>query len=135
MSFGFSPSDLVSLLQALNNVFNLLKSEAVKGFRRYWTKYKHFCYVVRCLDDVSENQNSSPILDDLRRDIHNSLESFFRTIGGFEIYLDENRDRGSFRGAIKKLKWSWRMGTVQNLCEDLEGLVVFATFFLLADQR
>lgn len=135
MSFGFSSSDLVSLLQALNNVFNVLKSEAVKGFSRYWTKYKHFRYVVRYLDDISKEQDSSPILDDLRRDIHNSLRNFFRTIGGFKIYLDENRDRGSFHGAIKKLKWSWRMGTVQSLCEELEGLVVFARFFLLADQR
>ncbi|KAF8855955.1 hypothetical protein BDZ45DRAFT_804579 [Acephala macrosclerotiorum] len=125
MSFGVSPSDFIMFMNALRTLAQTLRRGAMESFQRHVRTYESFAEVATHLDSLAASSDAklNPLFRRTRRDIEKLLKTFFKKIEKFQPLLGSGRKRGSFMGAIAKIKWSQHEKMLKDLRHDLESRI------------
>lgn len=132
MNFGIGLSDCVMIVQALCDGIRLLSGEAVRSFKKHIRVYNQFASLAGRLSDYIDQDINfrTPFFEATLRDIENTLHDFFSKIQDLRPYLGHERNRRSFRAAIRKIRWSSYSATLDELRLDLKSQMEMITFEL-----
>lgn len=121
MSVPLSIGDCHLLIQGLNKGTNLLRGEAVEGFKKYKAIYRQLTGLTDFLHSFLKLHTGWRLcafaaeLEQIQR----LLKEFFSSITHLKPYLGKGRRRKSLFGAITKIKWPSYSATFKQLQSDV----------------
>jgi hypothetical protein len=135
MSFGFSPSDIVMLVNGLYKLTEVLKKSPAE-FQHLLSEFSLLCDVARRLSTItSTSRESDKSLCSIQSEIGRVLYQFFSRIKKFEKHLGSgrNRDRFALSNVVHKIKWATKVGELNALLEDVKSLNALITTHMVID--
>lgn len=135
MSVGFSPGDLVMLINGFCKLTEILR-ESPAQFQHLLASFDNFCLFAKRLKTVQRpSPDSDAALSHYEREICRVLSQFFSQIKRFRKYLGEGRSSNplSLSKAIYKIDWARRVGQLEALVGDIQGLVQLISANMVID--
>ncbi|KAJ6019353.1 hypothetical protein N7522_001420 [Penicillium canescens] len=135
MSFGFSPGDLVMLINGFYRLTGILRNSPGQ-YQNLLGTFNNFCILSKRLDLIpSAGQASDEALKGLQQQTYDVLKTFFSRIKKFDRYLGKGQDPFALRNVVHKINWASQVGDLNDLLKDLERLVIFINVHLTIDMR
>ncbi|KAI1332178.1 hypothetical protein F5Y16DRAFT_215766 [Xylariaceae sp. FL0255] len=106
MSFGFSISDIPTLLRWLGRTISLLRGEATSGYEYYKETYSQLNGLALCIKDLVrklENKSRGLFSHEIRL-IDKLLMRFSTKIQELQPYLGRERKKRNFRSIIEAIR-------------------------------